>query len=468
MVRRSPPGGPWQAADRGAARALREASFAAGLSLAIVERDGPTAVTATGLADLAAGTPVGPDTLFEIGSISKGFCCALLLAARDHGMVDLDGPVADVLPWFEVPSRFGPITPRHLMSHTGGIVMGTEFSGDAAFEVWSLRYTETGSEPGTWFHYSNVGYKALGLVLEAVHGRPYHRILREDLLEPLGMTSTEPAITHEVRRRLAVGYEPFYDDRPPRRADGLAPATWLETATADGNVASTAGDMTLWLRFLMDEGVAASGERLLAAASVAEMLAPAISSEEELPGSGYGLGMWSVERDGHRFIGHTGGMVGYHAAVACDLDEGVGAVVLANGWGPWRETTFHALAVVRAERAGQTPPEFEPPSPEPPAPEPSDPGDPPAGLAPFVGHYRCHNPWMTDLRVDVRGGELRLGFPSGDVWDAELPLVPLRDGVFRVGADPRSPERLAFDTVIDGVAVRAVYSNCAFYRTFTP
>jgi CubicO group peptidase (beta-lactamase class C family) len=453
----------WSAA---AGQALRTASFAGGLQAALTDGNGRTTATAAGSADLAARVPVGPATLFEIGSISKGFTCALLLRAREDGLVDLDAPVTTYLPWFGVRSRFAPITVRHLMTHTAGIIMGTDFSGDAAYEVWSLRDTEATAQPGTFFHYSNVGYKALGLVLEAICSCPYPLLLRERLLDPLQMRDTEPAITHDVRRRLAVGYEPYYDDRPPQRAHGQVPATWLETATADGSIASTAGDLSLWLRFLMNGGVAASGERLLSAESVQEMLAPFIASDDELPGSGYGLGMWSAPVDGHRYVGHGGGMVGYHAAICCDLDEGAGAAVLANGLGPWRELAFHMLGVARAERAGAGLPAFAAPSSERPSPGPGEP--PPPEWFPFAGHYRCHNPWLPNLRVCWRAGELWVEFPSGDVWAAELPLVPLADGLFRVGADERSPERLAFDTVIGGVAVRAVYSGCALYRTFTP
>jgi hypothetical protein len=196
------------------------------------------------------------------------------------------------------------------------------------------------------------------------------------------------------------------------------------------------------------------------------MLTPFIASDDELHGSGYGLGMWNVEVDGHRYIGHGGGMVGYYAAVGCDLDEGLGAVVLANGHGPWHELTFHMLAVARAAAAGVPLPVFTPPSPEPPLPEPAEP--PPPEWHRYVGHYRCHNPWLPNLRVCWRASGLRAEFPSGDVWAADLPLTPLGDGLFRVGADERSPERLRLDCMIGGVAVRATYSGCALYRTFTP
>lgn len=450
---------------RAAASAALERSFAPGLAVALSLPGGATRSQLLGYGDLAAREPVEAATLFEIGSISKSFTCALLMMAKEEGVLELDGPVKDYLPWFEVRSRFAPISLRHLATHSAGIVMGTEFSGDAAFEVWSLRDTETTTEPGTWFHYSNVGYKVLGLVIEAVRQRPYHVVLREQLLDPLGMESSEPAITHEVRRRLAVGYEPFYDDRAALKEHGVAPATWVESATADGSIAATAEDMALWLRFIIDSGVTAKGERLLSGESLQEMLEPAVVSGDELHGSHYGLGLWTVEVDGHRYAGHTGGMVGYHAALCCDLDEGIGVVALANGLGPWRELTFQLLALARSEGGGE-PADYMAPAGQPPEPEPEEVAPP--ELSKLVGHYRSHNPWVPNLRVRFRSGALWAEFPSGDVWSHELELVPLGSGLFRVGSDARSPERLLFDTEIDGRAVRADYSGCSLYRTFTP
>ncbi|WP_406529387.1 serine hydrolase domain-containing protein [Streptomyces sp. I8-5] len=409
-----------------------------------------------GLADVAAGRPVTADTLFEIGSVSKGFTCALLLQAQDAGLIDLDQPVARYLPWFRVRSRFAPVTVRHLMTHTAGIIEGSDFSGEAAFEVWSLRETEATSPPGTWFHYSNVGYKALGLVLEAVHERPYHQILRELLLAPLGMMSAVPAITDEVRPRLAVGYEPRSGGSVPALTGGLIPATWLETATADGSIAATALDMTAWLRPLLGTGTG----RLLSDRGRDEMFLPAIGVDDDL-GCSYGLGIRTGEIDGRHHVWHSGGMIGYYSAIACDLDSGVGAVVLANGPGPWQETALHALAAARAEAAGEPVPELTvlPHDQEPPRADP-----PPPPWEPFVGHYRCHNPWLPGLRVIARDGRLWARMGDGD----EQMLTQLPDGSFRIGADERSPERLRFDTVIGGTATRATHSGCALYRSFTP
>lgn len=454
------------AAEAAAEQALRS-SRATGLSVAVTGPGGAVSAAAHGLADAAAGRAVSGDTLFEIGSISKAFTCAILLMARDAGLLDLDQPVTSHLPWFTVPSRFPPITIRHLMTHTAGIITGTDFPGDAAFEVWALRDTEACAAPGTWFRYSNVGYKALGLVAEAVYGRPFPDVLGQLLLRPLGMTSTAPAITHDLRDRMAVGYVPRYDDRMPSHADGLVPATWTETATADGSIVSTARDMTAWLGLLLHHGTGPSGDALLSADSVREMLTPATAIDDDPDGASYGLGMVLADVRGHRYAQHSGGMIGYNAAVACDLDEGTGAVALGNGRGPWMEWARHALDLTRAGHAAEPEPALTLPPAWPEAEAP--PAEPCPGEWDWIaGHYRCHNPWFSNLRVYWRAGGLRVWCGEDDPAAPDEPLIPLPDGSFRAGSDARSPERMRFDTVINGTATRALYSGCAFYRAFTP
>jgi hypothetical protein len=81
-----------------------------------------------------------------------------------------------------------------------------------------------------------------------------------------------------------------------------------------------------------------------------------------------------------------------------------------------------------------------------------------------VGHYRSHNPWLSNFRVVLRKGALALIRPTG----SEEPLIPLAGGVFRIGDEERSPDRIRFDTVLDGRALRADLSGCPYYRTFTP
>jgi hypothetical protein len=82
----------------------------------------------------------------------------------------------------------------------------------------------------------------------------------------------------------------------------------------------------------------------------------------------------------------------------------------------------------------------------------------------YPGHYRSHNPWLTNFRVILRKGTMFLVYPLGD----EELLYPVDANVFRVGTAPRSPEFIRFDLILDGKAMRANLSGGDYSRTFTP
>jgi len=516
-----------------------------GVSVALTGREEMLHLSTHGLADVAIRAPIALDSLFEIGSISKSFTAIALLQLYAQGLIDLHAPITHYLPWFQVPSDFEPITLHHLLSHTAGIIMGTEFTTESRYEAWALRESQATALPGTHFHYSNVGYKVLGLILEEVLGQSYGEIIQERILEPLGMDATEAVITHETRKRLAVGYGSLYDDRPAHPSHPLVPATWLETDTADGSIAATAADMATYVRILLNRGQGPR-ERVLSDESFRLMTQRVIEPPQgdEDHGSFYGYGLNISEDEGHAIIGHSGGMVGYSASILADLDDGLGVVVLANGPCEPVEIARFALELLRAAFHDQELP------PLPPASEPTVIDNPadfagrygaeagafalvvqdellvmvhngdhvalegrgkdrfyvlhpdfsrfllrfgreegrvveafhgsdwyvnehytgPTGFdllpgwAAYPGHYRSHNPWHTNFRVISCKGKLHLVEPWGD----EAVLVPLGDGVFRVGEDEHSPERLRFDAILSGKALRANLSGCDYYRTFTP
>jgi D-alanyl-D-alanine carboxypeptidase len=302
-----------------------------GLTLGLTGRDSTLLTRTYGFAELASQLPVDPGTLFEIGSIGKTFTAIAVLQLFDEGRIDLHARVDRYLPWFAVSQADGrpQMTIAHLLSHTAGLTAGIDGTSEAAFQVWSLRDQPTFSAPGERFHYSNVGYKALGLVLERLEGRPYREIIQTRILDPLEMCMTEPAITNDIRPRLATGYDYAHDDRLNHTRSPLAPATWLETETADGSIASTAADMCAFVRVIMREGDGPA-VRLLSEEAFAQMSAGEPSQDD---GAAYGYGLVMRNLGGRRFIGHGGGMVGYLAGMQADRDADLGVIVLQNGMG---------------------------------------------------------------------------------------------------------------------------------------
>jgi hypothetical protein len=254
-----------------------------------------------------------------------------------------------------------------------------------------------------------------------------------------------------------VGYQPAIDDRPWQAGEPLAPAPWLQTDTADGSVAATATDMAAYIRWLMAD--------LEAGGPVARMATPVPAR-----GSfGYGYGLLRFSRDGRDYIGHGGGMVGFISGMTWDAGAGVGAIVLQNG--PGGAPTFLSRQLVRFAVAAL---EGRDPALEPvePAPTDEEEGEPPAPAsepspeqAVITGTYRSHDPWEPVFRVEARGPELWLVIPSEpDGFEAEQVLVPMAGGWWRVGDDRLGPERMRFDTVIDGRARRAWLSGWPSFR----
>ncbi|HET9496193.1 MAG TPA: serine hydrolase domain-containing protein, partial [Chloroflexia bacterium] len=158
-----------------------------GMAVALTDGERTLGVRAYGYANVDAQTPLEPDALFAIGSDGKAFTAIALLQQVEAGKLDVHVPVSRYLPWFEVQSEYAPITAHHLLTHTAGIVAGTEFATDAPYEAYALRYTQAAGPPGERFHYSDVGYKVLGLLLEAITGKPYPEAIRSAVLGALGM-----------------------------------------------------------------------------------------------------------------------------------------------------------------------------------------------------------------------------------------------------------------------------------------
>ena len=113
-------------------------------------------------------------------------------------------------------ASLSPITLYHLLTHTSGLIATSDLAPASGYDVIALADTELGFPPGEHRHYSDVGYRAIGTVLERVTGRRYPELVQERVLDRLRMRDSTPEIVHDTRRRLPGGNVPFYDDRPWR------------------------------------------------------------------------------------------------------------------------------------------------------------------------------------------------------------------------------------------------------------
>ena len=376
----------------------RKANNRPGVAVGITDRDKTLRVSSYGYSNVDAKTPLTPNTLFQIGSISKSFASLLLLQMRDQGLVDLRKPVKSYLPWLEIRSKFKPVTLHHLMTHTAGILGGNMLPGDQRSEVCTLSGLETSSPPGDFFHYSDVGYEMLGLVVEEVLGISYEEALRTRILRPIGMSSATTSVSSEIRKRLATGYVPLYDDRPIARDCPLVPATWIEFNSAAGAISATAGDLTKYLRLLINRGVC-SRKRIVSKDGFNLMIREhtKVVKNPFRPFGWYGYGLNVGERNGHTMAGHAGVTVGFEAYMVADMTSSFGAIVLANSWslGSLSEPADFIVSTLNAQSEGAALP------PVPPRHDPSRteiPGD-------YVGTYRKPG---KNLRVHAKGKHLFL------------------------------------------------------------
>lgn len=321
-------------------------SHAAGAAIAVTDRHETLGVVVRGFADVASGAPVRPETRFMIGSISKSFAAIVALQEVESARLDLHVSVNELLPWLELPEPFGPITMHHLLTHTGGLAAGTEDAPTGLGAATLLRHVPPTFAPGEHFWYSNDGYKLVGLVLERVAGRPAHDLIRERVLEPLGMTSSVAAITEGVRTDLATGYEPVFTDRPAQLRHPLVPATFTVSSTVDGSIVSNVIDMATHARLLLNRGTGPKGP-VLSEAMFDVLTTPFVEQSDD-PGTSYGYGLDIGEDEHGPWIGHGGGMVGYTGLTAVEPVSGIGVVILQNGSGSKEGVLRYALDAMRA------------------------------------------------------------------------------------------------------------------------
>jgi D-alanyl-D-alanine-carboxypeptidase/D-alanyl-D-alanine-endopeptidase len=313
------------------------ASGAPGFVLAAV-RDGETAFA--GFGETAAGNAQAPDadTLMRIGSISKVFCGQVLAGLAADGTLALTDPVQDHLTGLTVPQKDGrSLRIIDAATQSSGLpreVPQAEAPPDDPFSGNTMQAQAAGLEgdpflfaPGTGALYSNWGFDLLGMALAGAGGKPYAELLRERVLDPLGMADTVFTPRPEDQGRLMQGH--FCDGSP------MPFAPTPETIECAGGLYTTANDMMKWMAWHL-AGTDADGQevRLLdhAAWRYRDGLDPVLGLDDGGDMDAMGLGWVIMLPEGNRplILQKTGGLQGMFSYVAIAPGHGVGVFAAMN------------------------------------------------------------------------------------------------------------------------------------------
>ena len=369
-----------------AARKLAPACLAA-----VVDRGSIVAARAWGQPRLD-GTPTLPWAVFRIASMTKSFLAATVLALRDEGRLDLHRPITEYVPdvVLTYDGELVDVTLSQLLSNSGGLPEDNAWADRhldlsvaelGAIASAGLRLTR---RPGTAYQYSNLGQSLVGRAIEAVTGQPVEQVIRERLLEPLGLVNTWfHATDYPEWTDVAWGFRTFDQGasfvREPYVGSGAMACT--------GGLFSTVDDIAAWMWFLgsaftdrpVDPDVLAPASRREMQVGRTPIPIGGDPADARLDARGYGYGL-KVELDRRfgRIVSHAGGLPGFNSDMRWHAATGLGVVLFANADGfnksqrlsekvlydvlkgidapaeavrPWPETLRAAQAVDEAIRA---------------------------------------------------------------------------------------------------------------------
>ena len=407
--------------------------------VATVLRDGELAwEAAVGVADVESSLEATPDTQYRVGSITKTFTAAAIMQLRDAGKLDLE----DTLDRHIDGVAHRPAI-RRLLSHASGLQRETQNDSwltlrfappDELLE--SLAQAELVLPSGARFHYSNLAYALLGIVVERASGMPYKDYVRTRLFEPIGLTR----VSFAPEPPAALGYlaQPY--------ADGVWDTVGVDTGAWEsaGQLWGTAGDICRWGAFLADPD-----ESVLAASSAEEMRTVQLIADHERWLSGYGLGL-ELRRDGERIlVGHGGSMPGFIARLYFSPKEKVVVAALTN-------ESEAALGELGLALMRTTVEEW------PVAPEPWRIGDPPPDdVAPMLGIW-----FMEAARLIVRWreGKLEARFDGTLDWEPSSVFERETDDRWRTASGPEQGEALRIERGASGSIARMVWAGYPLTR----
>ncbi len=419
-----------------------------GVSLAVIHDQESLFSRGFGYAHVETKAPATPSTMYSICSISKLFTGVAVMQERDAGRLGLDDPVSKHLPWFSIggmPDGAPPVTVRGLLTHSSGLPRESDFPYWTGPEypfppAEMVRERVAGQEmlyrPETFFQYSNLGLTLAGEVAAAAAGKPFAGLIRENVLDPLGMKDTETEHLDRWRgNRLATGYTaPRRDGTrekvPPYEVRGIAPAAGFTSTVED------LGRFASWqFRLLGTQKTEVLDVDTLREMQRVQFMDPGWKTS-------WGLG-FQVWRSGEKtFVGHNGYCPGYQSQLLLQTGEKLATVFMTNTNG------------IDAQRYAQTAYDVVAPAVKKALDDPKGAKAHVAGFARYAGRY---DSWLAgEAHVFPWDDGLALvTLPTEKPVEALVKLKPVGEHRFRrVRDDGELGEEVRFEVGPDGTATR--------------
>lgn len=305
-----------------------------GASVAIVHDQKIIWSKGFGYANLAAKVPATPQTRYSICSVSKLFTALAAMQLRDQGKLDIDKPVGDYLPWYNihnVDKPDGPVTARAIMSHVAGLPResDTPYWSTASFpdlDTVKKRLSEQTNlyRAYDYLQYSNLGLTLLGQQVEAASGQDYHAYIKARLLDPIGLSSTTSELPRALHgKAFAVGYKtrngkgeratfPFYT------VNAIAPAAGFASTVED------LGRFASWQFRALD-----GGDPVIKSSTLREMQRVHWMSPDKTDET-WGLGFAVYNYKGKTLVGHGGYCPGYRTSLMMRPQDKVAVIAMVN------------------------------------------------------------------------------------------------------------------------------------------
>ncbi len=266
-----------------------------------------------GVADLNTKEPISPQTLFNLGSISKTFVSNGILMLQEQGKLSVNDSLLKYFPSFKNKAIAQKVRIKHLLTHTSGLPDNRQVDKDSVFyltardaENWfPITQTDTLEfEPGTNYHYSNPAFNGLALIIEQVAGRKWQDYIAETIFVPSGMKTTTITDGPHPEKGVSHGYTMI--QRQWQEDDFGEEPTFC--AAGNGGVWSSAEELSRY-------ELALQNATFLSQAAIdesAEIKQFPNWSGEKPPFIGWS---WFIGQtpDGLKTIGHTGSQGGFQA-----------------------------------------------------------------------------------------------------------------------------------------------------------